>query len=167
MLNNANHPNALVNIIDRFPNHQYIVLNPKPLERSSICYICAIQLDGAPDLRAGNVGKFITDMVYHRAHDEGHARRMAAGRDQLVLAHGLPLSAPNGPIFEEAYRCNVCALDPQGIPRHKKKHMQPWTIADHLAGADHLRRTGPADRRRALYDLAHANHPGRFPGEAW
>jgi hypothetical protein len=162
-----NHPFALANIVNRYPGDPYIEHDPRPLPATCTCYLCAVNVNAPPALRPGLVGQRIPDIQWHNDNDTNHARRAAAGRGQLVLAHGLPLHAPNGPIFDDAYRCKVCALDPHGIPRHQFKHMQPQTVAAHLVGADHHRRIAATDPRRGAYELAHANHPGRFPGEAW
>jgi hypothetical protein len=138
----------------------------RPRPPTTTCVICAYDINNPGALRQNGTGQTITNIQHHLAHDPGHARRVTQGRGALAVANGFHvLWMHNQPQFDVVHRCLACALDPQGVPRHKFGNMEPLNVAQHLGSPDHVRRA--MDPRMRLYAQAHANHPGQFQGEAW
>jgi hypothetical protein len=143
-----------------------VVAVHRPRPPSTTCFVCAVDINNPGQLRQNGLGQNITNIQHHLTFNANHLRRVSEHRGAFLVAHGFPaLWQHNPPQFDVVHRCLVCALDPQGVPRHKFSNMEPQNLAQHLGSPDHARRVN--DPRLGLYAQAHANHAGRLQGEAW
>ena len=126
-------------------HHELVIKSTWSSRGCCDCYACSLTVNGVEKVNRGAAsGYSIFDQDAHELN-EGHIRRVAAGRAATVhvrlraRADGIPYSRIRM-VRVTTHRCQACSLDADSNPKARHHQMHRSNVVEHVDTDEHRRR---------------------------